>query len=200
MPERRPAKTIRFSRNARAGFGPLAGGQTRPRAAGRCHRTSLAVVSAAPRHCRSIGGLADCVCLWSGRGSVPSATPQRLPTSCARPGSPRRVPLAGPTGSVAVTTVSRWCPRHGVPVKGLEDSITSPYRVGPQVFSHTLASTDNIHANYFGLTCIPDGITVYPAAEDGVYLLLAPLSAGQHTIHLTIESCHHDITYHLTVN
>ncbi len=59
------------------------------------------------------------------------------------------------------------CTIDGVPVKGLEDSITSPYRVGPQVFSHTLASTDNIIANFFGLTCIPDGITVYPTVEDG---------------------------------
>jgi len=92
------------------------------------------------------------------------------------------------------------CTIDGVPVKGLEDSITSPYRLGPQVFSYTLASTDNIIANFFGLACIPDGITVATAAEDGVYLLLAPLSAGQHTIHCTIESCHLDITYHLNVN
>ena len=92
------------------------------------------------------------------------------------------------------------CTIDGVPVKGLEDSITSPYRVGPQVFSHTLASTDNIYANFFGLTCIPDGITVYPTVEDGVYLLLAPLSAGQHIIQFTVESCHLDITYHLNVN
>ncbi len=70
---------------------------------------------------------------------------------------------------------------------GLEDSITSPYRVGPQVFSYTLASTDNIIANQFGLACIPNGITVAPAAEDGVYLLLAPPSAGQHTIHFTVR-------------
>ena len=91
------------------------------------------------------------------------------------------------------------CTIDGVPVKGLEDSITSPYRVGPQVFSYTLASTDNILANYFGAKCIPNGITVTPAVEDGVYLLLAPLSAGQHTIRFTVAGFL-DITYHLTVN
>jgi len=90
------------------------------------------------------------------------------------------------------------CTIDGVRVKGLGDSITSPYRVGPQVFSYTLASTDNILANYFGAKCIPNGITVTPAVEDGVYLLLAPLSAGQHTIHFTVKGFL-DITYHLTV-
>ena len=92
------------------------------------------------------------------------------------------------------------CTIDGVPVKGLDDPMTSPYRVGPQVFSYTLASTDNILANHFGLACIPNGIMVATAAEDGVYLLLAPLSAGQHIIQFTVESCHLDITYHLNVN
>ena len=108
--------------------------------------------------------------------------------------------LMGLAASFVELSSGMSCTIDGVPVKGLEDSITSPYRVGPQVFNHTLASTDNIYANFFGLTCIPDGITVYPTVDDGVYLLLAPLSAGQHTIHVAIESCHHDITYHLTVN
>ena len=67
------------------------------------------------------------------------------------------------------------------------------------MFSYTLAPTDNILANFFGLTCIPDGTTVSPAAEDGVYLMLAPLSAGNHTIHFTVENLGLDITYKLTV-
>ena len=108
--------------------------------------------------------------------------------------------LAGFASGFVESSSGMSCTIDGVPVKGLDDPITSPYRVGPQVFSYTLASTDNIFANFFGLACIPDGITVATAAEDGVYLLLAPLSAGQHTIHYTIESCHHDVTYHLTVN
>jgi hypothetical protein len=83
-------------------------------------------------------------------------------------------------------------------VKGLDPAITSPYRVGPQVFTYTLAEQDNILAGYFGMTCIADGTTVYPAAGDGVYLMVAPLSAGQHTIHFTVPGFL-DITYELTV-
>jgi hypothetical protein len=90
------------------------------------------------------------------------------------------------------------CTIDGVPVRGIDISaVESPYRVGAQVFSYTLAPTDNILANYYGLSCIADGTTVYPAVEDGVYLMLAPLSAGRHTIHFTVEGL--DITYDLTV-
>ena len=32
-------------------------------------------------------------------------------------------------------------------------------------------------------TCIPGGFTISPAVGDGVYLMLAPLSPGKHTIH-----------------
>jgi hypothetical protein len=66
------------------------------------------------------------------------------------------------------------------------------------VFSYTLAPTDNILTNHFGLSCIADGTTVSLAAEDGVYLMLAPLSAGKHTIHFTVQGFL-DITYELTV-
>jgi hypothetical protein len=92
------------------------------------------------------------------------------------------------------------CTFDGVPVRGVSNAVESPYRVGAQVFSYTLAPTDNILANYppFGLSCIANGTTVSPAAEDGVYLMLAPLSAGKHTIHFTVEGFL-DITYDLTV-
>lgn len=86
----------------------------------------------------------------------------------------------------------------GVPVQGVSPASGSAYRVGPQMFGYTLASTDNILANYFGATCIANGTMVSPAAEDGVYLMLAPLSAGQHTISFTVEG-YLDITYELTV-
>jgi hypothetical protein len=95
------------------------------------------------------------------------------------------------------------CTIDGKPVKGLDPVATSAYRVGPQVFSYTLGP-NNLLANYLGplwavdLTCLADGTTVFPAAEDGVYLMLAPLSAGQHTIHFTVEGGL-DITYELTV-
>lgn len=92
----------------------------------------------------------------------------------------------------------------GVTVKGISTAKDSVYRVGPQVFKYTLAQTDNILTNYFGplfnfdLSCIADGTTVNPAVEDGAYLMLAPLSAGQHKIKLKVEGFL-DITYELTV-
>ena len=90
------------------------------------------------------------------------------------------------------------CTIDGVPVKHVANAATSPYRVGQQVFSYTLAHEDNILANYFGAACIADGTAVAPAAEDGEYLLLSPLSAGHHTIHFTVPG-YLDITYKLTV-
>ncbi len=90
------------------------------------------------------------------------------------------------------------CTIDGTPVKDIDPVATSPYRVGAQVFTYTLAQQNNILAGYFGLTCIADGTTVSPAAEDGVYLMLAPLSAGQHTIQFTVAGFL-DITYELTV-
>ncbi len=90
------------------------------------------------------------------------------------------------------------CTIDGVAVAGISSAASSVYRVGAQVFSYTLASTDNILAAYFGLSCIADGTVVYPAAEDGVYLMVAPLPAGQHTIHFTVQG-YLDVTYQLTV-
>jgi hypothetical protein len=97
------------------------------------------------------------------------------------------------------------CTIDGKPVKGLDPVATSPYRVGAQIFSYTLAQESNIMANYMGpvvfgvdLSCLTDGMTVSPAAEDGVYLMLAPLSAGRHTIHFTVAGGL-EITYELTV-
>jgi hypothetical protein len=56
-------------------------------------------------------------------------------------------------------------------------------------------SDDNI---FFGV----DAGTYGPSVADGYYLMLAPLSPGRHTIHITAgddESVHVDVTYHLTV-
>ncbi len=96
------------------------------------------------------------------------------------------------------------CTIDGVPVQGVASTVGSAYRVGPQVFSYTLASTDNILANGIGplfsvdLTCIPNGTTVAPAAEDGVYLMVAPLSAGHHAIHFSVAGFI-EVTYSVTV-
>ena len=49
---------------------------------------------------------------------------------------------------------------------------------------------------------LPEG-SYYPCLDDGYYLMLAPLSAGQHTIHFTGQipafGFSMDVTYHLTV-
>lgn len=90
------------------------------------------------------------------------------------------------------------CTIDGKPIQGLDPAITSPYRVGVQVFAYTLSEQDNILAGYFGMTCIADGTAVYPAVGDGVYLMVAPLSAGQHTVRFTVPGFL-DITYELTV-
>jgi hypothetical protein len=76
-----------------------------------------------------------------------------------------------------------YCTVDGVEVKGLDDAINSPYRVQSPAFSYTLASHDNLLATIFGLSCIPDGMTIDPAVTDGEFLMLAPLSVGHHTIH-----------------
>ncbi len=97
------------------------------------------------------------------------------------------------------------CTIDGRVVLGLDDAVGSPYRVGPQLFSYTLAQRDNIVANGLGplfgvdLSCIADGTTVFPAVEDGLYLMVAPLSAGKHTIRLTVAGFF-DITYDITVS
>lgn len=82
----------------------------------------------------------------------------------------------------------------GVPIAGL-DSTASPYRVQSPVFSITLPE-DNIYS--FGV--IPAG-TYEPAVGDGYYVMLAPLSAGMHTVDFggASGSFTLDITYHLTV-
>ena len=68
------------------------------------------------------------------------------------------------------------------------------YREQSSVFSVTVPE-----GNLLGLN--PG--TYAPCLDDGYYLLLAPLSRGQHTIHFTAENADHsfslDVTYHLTV-
>jgi hypothetical protein len=71
------------------------------------------------------------------------------------------------------------------------------FRVKSPVFSYTLPPEDNI-PQAFG--CDVSGI-VYPVVADGFYLMLTPLSPGQHTINFggTIPGFSLDITYNLTV-
>jgi len=87
--------------------------------------------------------------------------------------------------------------------------IHTSYRVQTPPFSYTLASHDNLLNNFFAvglLSCNLDGLTVYPPEADGVFLMLVPLSVGQHTIHvfavvgpLAHPHSEKDITYQITV-
>jgi hypothetical protein len=56
--------------------------------------------------------------------------------------------------------------------------------------------------NLFGYDVAVDGTTYGPAVDDGIYLMLAPLSAGKHTIRVmggSGPSFRLEVTYHLTV-
>ncbi len=92
------------------------------------------------------------------------------------------------------------CEIDGVSVKNLWDpaTSTSPYRVVTPVFSYWLPPTDNIQ-QYWGINV--SGV-IGPAVGDGVYLMLAPLPVGPHTIHISGGNPGVfvlDITYHITV-
>jgi hypothetical protein len=71
----------------------------------------------------------------------------------------------------------------------------------PELFSLTVPE-DNVFDLWIPGVDTPAG-TYYPCVADGYYLMLAPLNAGEHTIHWTgaIPAFGYfpDITYHLTV-
>ena len=108
----------------------------------------------------------------------------------------------GEWSAVTVTT----CSIDGVEVAGLSDPTNNAYLVQAQAFSYTTAEKDNVVAGFFGEPCIPGGLTIYPAVADGVYLMLSPLSPGQHTIHfvgvagpVSSPFVKDDITYEIKV-
>jgi hypothetical protein len=109
---------------------------------------------------------------------------------------------AGNWSAVTVTS----CSIDGVAVAGLDNPASTEYLVQSGPFSYTTAE----HGNALGLLeseyCIPGGMTIYPAVSDGVYLMLAPLSRGKHTIHnvavvgpVSAPYFTQDITYDITV-
>ena len=95
-----------------------------------------------------------------------------------------------------VTNLS--CTIDGVAVPRLAN--TPPYRV-TSVFGYEVPNDPNNVLAAFGLPCYASGGTVFPAASDGVFVSVPPLSRGQHTIHFSAfaASLSLDITYHLTV-
>jgi hypothetical protein len=87
---------------------------------------------------------------------------------------------AGNWSAVTETT----CTIDGVAVGGLDDPQTTDYRVQATPFSYTTAETNGVLQGLYGEPCIPGGTTIGPAMADGVYLMLAPLAVGNHTIQL----------------
>lgn len=81
-------------------------------------------------------------------------------------------------------TTETSCTIDGVAVEGMEEPTDSVYHVVSTPFSYTTAEKDNALASALGATCVPGDFTIYPAVADGVYLMIAPLSRGKHTIHI----------------
>jgi hypothetical protein len=103
-------------------------------------------------------------------------------------------------------TMATACTIDGFTVPGMKDPTNSFLLVRTWPFGYTLASSNNVLADYPGFTeytCIPDGLTVYPAIAEGICLLLPPLKPGSHTINITATnaafSVSYDVTFDLTV-
>jgi hypothetical protein len=80
-------------------------------------------------------------------------------------------------------TTETTCTIDGVAVEGMDAPTNSVFHVVSTPFSYTTAEKDNVITAAFGATCIPGDFTIYPAVADGVYVMLAPLKPGRHTIH-----------------
>jgi hypothetical protein len=91
-------------------------------------------------------------------------------------------------------------------VDGKQFTNLTAYRAISPVFAYTLpAPPDNLLFFAFNVTvpspeCWPN-LPVFPAVADGFYLMLAPLSAGQHQLKFggTTPGASQDFTYNLTV-
>jgi len=106
------------------------------------------------------------------------------------------------------TAANMTCTVDGVAVNGLDDVLTAPYRVQSTVFNYVSPPVHNILHDLFGETCYQNAsgtppYTINGAVEDGVFLLIAPLSVGAHVIHTTCAfpsfSFVANFTHYLTV-
>ena len=84
------------------------------------------------------------------------------------------------------------CEIDGVPVANL-----AAYREQSPIFRFVLPEDNVFGAPELG------GLAVDPTVDEGIYLMVAPLKVGQHTIHIhaCLNDCglELDVTYHLTV-
>jgi hypothetical protein len=113
----------------------------------------------------------------------------------------------------AVTTqnnaTNMTCTIDGVAVIGISNVLTTPYRVLSPAFAYTCPPVHNVLHDLFGLSCYQNfsgmPYTIPVAVEDGVFLLVAPLSAGAHVIDTACAfptfnpPFYANFTYHLTV-
>ena len=84
----------------------------------------------------------------------------------------------------------------GVPVAKLDNPQTTPYRL-QTIFNVTVATHDNLFAG----DCVLDGSTV-PTVTVGAFLMVKPLSVGNHTIEIRGEAAPFlikKVTYDITV-
>ena len=110
--------------------------------------------------------------------------------------------------SVVDGVTSMTCTIDGVAVTGLTDVLTSPYRVQSTVFDYICPAVHNYLYDHRGLTCYQNSsgtpYAVAGAVEDGVFLMIAPLSIGPHVIHVTCAfpafGYVGNFTHYLTVN
>lgn len=98
------------------------------------------------------------------------------------------------------------CTIDGTAVEDISNPTNSPYLIQSEPFGYTLPSHDNLLAAAFGEPCIPNGAKINPVVAEGIFLMVAPLPPGQHTIHfvgvagpLTSPFFTVDITYNITV-
>lgn len=89
------------------------------------------------------------------------------------------------------------CTIDGEEVLAIDDPLATPYRVVTDVPFEDIYLPEN---DVWGLNVdpfnLPEGV-YGPCVADGIYLMVAPLKPGEHTIHFTAGAM--DVTYHITV-
>jgi hypothetical protein len=147
-------------------------------------------------------------------GNVPEGTSLFFPiinaevdnTDCPAPDTNSVAVLREEAGANQDQATNMSCTIDGAAVSGLDNGLTTAYRVQAPVFTYTVPGSNNM-LEYFGYDCYTSNAPIAIKADavaDGVYLMLAPLSVGPHTIHFHGEigspsTFTEDITYNLTV-